>query len=128
MGYQNRRYLVVDGKLKKSWVNPPPAGWFKEKADALADNEKKISEERARDDALAAEKANADAPAPPDAATPPAPPETPAATGGESNTNETPEVEAREPGTAETAPEKGPTPAPYRGRGFCPRVPGLRRP
>ena len=54
-GYQNRRYKVIGGKLEKSWVAPPPAGWFVEKSAALADNEKKIAEGKVRDAELAAE-------------------------------------------------------------------------
>ncbi len=35
MGYQNRRYRVVDGKLEKRW-DAPGEGWFVTKADAWA--------------------------------------------------------------------------------------------
>ena len=58
-GYQNRRYLVVDGKLTKSWKNPPPAGWFMEKAEALADHANQLAKAKKHDDALAAKKSPA---------------------------------------------------------------------
>ena len=35
MGYQNRRYRVVDGKLEKRW-DAPVEGWFMTKAEAWA--------------------------------------------------------------------------------------------
>ena len=34
MGYQNRRYRVVDGKLAKRWDGADEPGWFVTKADA----------------------------------------------------------------------------------------------
>ena len=53
-GYQNRRYKVIGGKLEKSWVAPPPAGWFVKKADAWADEAEKSAEAKAWNEALAA--------------------------------------------------------------------------
>ena len=34
MGYQNRRYRVVDGKLAKRWDGADEPGWFVTKAEA----------------------------------------------------------------------------------------------
>ena len=53
-GYQNRRYKVIGGKLEKSWVAPPSAGWFVKKADAWADEAEKSAEAKAWNEALAA--------------------------------------------------------------------------
>ena len=36
MGYQNRRYRVVDGKLAKRWDGADEPGWFVTKAEAWA--------------------------------------------------------------------------------------------
>ena len=36
MGYQNRRYRVVDGKLAKRWDGADEPGWFLTKAEAWA--------------------------------------------------------------------------------------------
>ena len=36
MGYPNRRYRVVDGKLEKVWTGTNDPGWFVNKADAWA--------------------------------------------------------------------------------------------
>ena len=36
MGYQNRRYRVVDGKLAKRWDGADEPGWFVTKVEAWA--------------------------------------------------------------------------------------------
>ena len=36
MGYQNRRYRVVDGKIEKRWDGTKEPGWFMTKAEAWA--------------------------------------------------------------------------------------------
>ncbi len=73
--YRDRRYLVVDGRLKKKWSTPPEPGWFVEKADAWAAHAEKIAEAKASDEALAAKKvvedqSGTDAQPPPKAAPP----------------------------------------------------------
>ena len=64
MGYQNRRYRVVDGKLAKRWDGADEPGWFVTKAEAWAAVRP------------AADKATDAPPAPPtvEATVPPAPP------------------------------------------------------
>ena len=42
MGYQNRRYRVVDGKLAKRWDGADEPGWFVTKAEALAATPKTV--------------------------------------------------------------------------------------
>ena len=66
IGYQNRRYKVVMGKLEKSWKNPPPAGWYVKKSDAWAAYQEEIAEAKVFDDALAAKKALRATQTPPD--------------------------------------------------------------
>lgn len=42
MGYPNRRYRVVDGKLEKVWNGTNDPGWFVAKADAWAAEEARL--------------------------------------------------------------------------------------
>ena len=101
VGYQKRRYRVVDGKLAKKWDADPT--WHLTKDEAWAAWNAKIAEQQARQVAKEPVKA--------------APPETPPANGGEPTTAATPEGESPEPETPEaedgatSAPEPEPAPA-----------------
>lgn len=47
MGYPNRRYRVVDGKLEKVWNGTNDPGWFMTKAEAWAAEEARLNKAEA---------------------------------------------------------------------------------
>ena len=93
-----RRYAASSEKLSPDQIclfdEAELEGETESDIDALADNEKKIAEAKVRDDALAAEQAGADAPTPPEAASPPSGPNHPELEAAEPSPVSAPESES----------------------------------